>query len=172
MNYYGSLADALIYHTDSGNDLWSDPTKTDAERLSALVRGSRALDGRYGLLFTGAKTGGLAQVRAFPRTGAFDYCAQLEVDAGSVPVAITQAAYELALIELVAAGSLTPSVTAGRLTKSEAVVGAASRSFFSPEELGMTGNPLNSFRPTIMAVEDLLSCYLKPARGFWAAVVV
>lgn len=172
MNYYGSLADALAYHAEVGNTQWADPAKTDPERLSALVRGSRALDGRYGVTFAGFKTGGLAQVRAFPRTGGFDYCAQLELDPNVVPLAIEQAAYELALVELASPGALTPTVGFGRVTKSEAVEGAASRSFFSPRELGMEGSLLNGFRPTILAAEDLLVCYLRPARGLWAATVV
>lgn len=169
MSHYGSLAGALAYHQSLGNEVWASLTYTDAQRTGALTRASRALDGRYGSMFAGVK-GSSTQREAWPRIGGFDYCAQVPVPDGTVPDGVVEAAYELALVELQRPGSLSPSVVGGRLTKSEAVVGAASRSFFSPEELGMKGG-FDAFRPTLTSAEDLLSCYLLRQRPWTARVV-
>ena len=171
---YGTLEGATVYHAALGNEAWSAADKSDAQRSAALLRGSRALDGRYGSLFPGQKSGGYAQARAWPRTGAYNHCAQEEIPTNIVPSEIEYAAYELALIELVEAGSTTPTLNLGRLTKSESVDGAASRSFFSPQEMMMLtpGSILDGFRPTLLTVSDLLGCYLRPANSRWVATVV
>lgn len=173
MTPYGTLPAALAYHTALGNAQWLDSvTYSDPLRTAAMLRGSRSLDGRYGRLFPGAKFGGYLQERAWPRVGAYDSCAQQNIPDGYIPPAIEQAAYELALIELVNPGATTPELNLGRITKSESVDGAASRSFFSPGEMNLRGNVLDGFRPTLLTVSDLMSCYLKPAVGLWAATVV
>lgn len=169
MSHYGTLSGALAYQASVGNALWGSSTYDDQERTAALTRASRALDGRYGTSFSGYKAS-IAQRLAWPRVDGYDYCAQQLVPEGDVPLGVVEAAYELALVELQNPGALSPTVTAGRLTKSEAVVGAASRSFFSPEELGLRGG-LDAFRPTITVAEDLLSCYLNRSQR-WIATVV
>ncbi|MCK9513524.1 MAG: hypothetical protein M0R28_20180 [Pigmentiphaga sp.] len=170
MSFYGSLVNALAYHTAMGNAAWGD--YTDAQREAALRRASRAFDGRYGRMFPGCKFD-LAQRLAWPRSGAWDQCACAPVPDGQTPVAIEEAVYELALVELLTPGGLSPSVTLGRITQSEKV-DVISRSFFSPADLMAVagdGSPLNAFRPTFAVVEDLVGCYLKKAE-LWNARVV
>lgn len=173
---YGTVEDALEYHLALGNEAWLDDTKDDAQRLTALIRGARALDGRYGRMFPGEKTGGYTQVRAWPREGAFDYCAGEELPTSLIPLSIIHASFELALVELAQPGAATPTLSLGRLTKSESVDGAASRSFFSPDEMALKTGPggvLDGYRPTLTSVSDLLSCYLKSDTwDRWSAVVV
>lgn len=169
MSHYGTLPGALAYHASVGNTLWGSSAYDDQRRTAALTRASRAMDGRYGLQFAGVKSTG-DQRLAWPRDGGHDFCSDTPVPPGQVPLGVIEAAYELALVELQRPGALSPSLTTGRITKSEAVVGAASRSFFSPEELGLNGG-LDAFRPTLTVAEDLLSCYLNRGKRWIAAVV-
>ena len=168
MSHYGTLVGALAYHSSVGNELWGSSAYSDSQRTAALTRASRALDGLYGLQFAGVRAPG--ERLSWPRVGGFDYCTQTAVPDGVTPLAVIEAAYELAFVELQRPGALSPSITPGRVTKSEAVVGAASRSFFSPEELGMNGG-MSAFRPMVTAAEDLLSCYLNRGKRWVAAVV-
>lgn len=169
MSYYGDLVGALAYHASVGNDAWALPSVQDPQRTAALIRASRALDGRYASRFAGVKaTGG--QRLAWPRKGGYDFCAQTEIAEGVIPAGVIEAAYELALIELQQPGALTPVVTTGKVTKSEAVSGAASRSFFSPKELGLPEG-MAALRPTVVVAEDLLSCYVNQNASWIARVV-
>ena len=169
MSHYGNLIEALAYHASVGNDAWALPSVEDSQRTAALIRASRALDGRYASRFAGVKaTGG--QRLAWPRKGGYDFCAQTDIAEGVIPVGVVEAAYELALVELQQPGVLTPVVTTGKVTKSEAVSGAASRSFFSPKELGLPEG-MAALRPTIMVAEDLLSCYVNQNARWLARVV-
>ena len=169
---YGTLVTAAAYHAAVGNPIWIDAQYSDDQRTAAMVRARRVMDGRYGLVFTGAKAL-LDQPCAWPRVGAYDVCAQQEIPSDVTPSGILEASYEIALIELQRPNSLSPTINIGRLTKSESVDGAASRSFFSPEELAAFGNnPLQNMRPTLMVVEDLLSCFISVNGRRWAATVV
>jgi len=158
-----------------GNTSWAALTYSDAQRESAMRRGSRALDGRYAGQLSGVKTSA-GQALQFPRIGLYDNCSQSVVTDGVTPEAVVNASYELALLELVSPNSLSPTVASlGRLTQSEAVSGAVSRSFFSPKDLAFLlgpGSPLNAFRPNVLVVEDFMWCYLNLAGRRWAAVVV
>lgn len=170
MNYYGTLAGAAAYlAATAGASAWA--AGSDGDREAALVRAASALDGRYGTRFTGTKAT-WAQRLAWPRVAAYDVCAQQSIPDGATPPAVEEAAYALAVMELTTPGILTPIVSFGRLTKSEAVVGAASRSFFSPQELGLTEDAAQLFRPTLLVVGDLIGCYLKDTTRLWAATVV
>lgn len=62
------------------------------------------IDGLYGMRFPGVPTGGLAQPRAWPRTGATVYAATLASDL--TPQRVIDASYEAAYRELVNPGSL------------------------------------------------------------------
>lgn len=168
--FYGSLGEAAIYHAQYGNPAWSDSQFTNEQREVALRRGSRALDGIFGSRLTGIKTDA-AQRLAWPRNDVYDSCLGAELPAGAMPVAVMEAAYELALVELLSPGSLSPSLNMGRLTKSESLEGVGSRSFFSPSELGFT-DPLAAHRPILLQVEDLMRCFLKSSGDRWIATVV
>ena len=171
MTHYGTLEEAALYHASVGNAAWAT-TGTDSARTAALVRASRALDGRYSTRFAGVRAA-VGQRLAWPRLDGYDVCAQQDIAPGVIPQGVVEAAYEMALVELQRPNSLSPTLSLGRLTKSESVSGAASRSFFSPEELGISdpNSPLQAFRPTLMIVEDLLACYILSTRR-WVATVV
>jgi hypothetical protein len=175
MTFYGTLAAASAYHVLMGNAAWASLTYSDAQRESAMRRGARALDGRYAGQLSGTKLAA-GQALQFPRVDLFDNCSQSAVPDGVTPDAIVNASYELALLELVAPNSLSPTVASlGRLTQSEAVSGAVSRSFFSPKDLAFLlgpGSPLNAFRPNVLVVEDFMWCYLNHAGRRWVASVV
>lgn len=157
---YGTTADATTYHADRGNAAWSAAGITDAQRTAALVRASGALDGIYGGRFPGRKTGGRAQALAWPRTGARDACADEDIPDDEIPVQIENAAYELALAELVRPGSSSPTVTPGRVVKRQKV-DTIEREFFSASDGASMS--ADAMRPVMMAVEDALRCVLVPA---------
>ncbi len=156
--FYGTLAGALAYHDDRGNAAWSAGTVTDPQREAALLRASEALDGIYGPRFPGKKAT-RAQVRAWPRVGAVDHCADEPIPETETPAQVETAAYALALAELQSPGSSTPTLTLGTSVKRQKV-GNIEREFFSPEE----GVPITieSLRPVLTAVEDALRCLLTP----------
>lgn len=175
MTFYGTLLGATGYHVLMGNASWALPAFTDAQRESAMRRGTRALDGRYAGQLSGVKLAS-GQALQFPRVDLYDNCSQSAVPDGTTPDAIINASYELALLELNSPNSLSPTVASlGRLTQSEAVSGAVSRSFFSPKDLAFLlgpGSPINAFRPNVIIVEDFMWCYLNLAGRRWAAAVV
>ncbi len=113
----------LAYNEARGNADWSAAGVTDALRTAALVRASSALDGIYGDRFAGRKTGGRSQALAWPRTGAYDHCAGEDISSDEIPQEVVNAAYELALAELQAPGSSSPTVTPGRLVNRLASAG-------------------------------------------------
>lgn len=158
MTFYGTLAGALAYHEARGNAPWSAGTVTDPQREAALLRASEALDGIYGPRFPGKKAN-RTQDRAWPRLGAVDHCADESIPESETPAEIETAAYALALAELQAPGSSTPTLTLGKSVKRQKV-GNIEREFFSPEEgVSIT---LESLRPVLTAVEDALRCILTP----------
>jgi len=159
-DFYGTVEGATTYHAARGNAAWSASGVTDDQRSAALLRGSSALDGQYGSRYPGTKTAGRAQVLGWPRTGAQDACADEDIPDDEIPQAIINAAYELALAELQAPGSSSPSVTLGRVVKRQKV-DTIEREFFSATEGAAMS--AGSMRPVLMTVEDALRCVLVPA---------
>ena len=106
---YGTVEAADQYHADRGNAAWA--AATESARTQALVRGSAYVD----LLTPVDRLPGVptdaVQVEYWPRTGARDVWGN-EIANDSVPLRVEQAAYEAALAELAAPGSLAPSYTA------------------------------------------------------------
>jgi hypothetical protein len=98
------------YGTEAGFAAYAGSTgqiPAAGEVVPALVRASAYIDGKYGLRFPGAQTGGYAQLLAWPRTGA--RTAQgFNIPTDAIPPAIENATYEAALRELRAPGSLSP----------------------------------------------------------------
>lgn len=172
MDFYGTIAGADEYHETMLNvsaGTWPSAGIADDKKKAALVRASRVIDGQFGSLYTGSKATSTQRL-AWPRVDAYDSCASQELASDYVPDAIIEATYELALIEIQNPGSLAPSVDLSRVTKSESVDGAASRSFFSPNELGL-GDAYEAYRPKLTYVTDLVGCYLAET-DYWAAAVV
>lgn len=158
MNYYGTLEGVNEYHQARFNVAWLNSVADDEQKVAALIRASSVIDGVYGDRFGGVKSGGRLQVLSWPRSGAIDNCANEAIPDDEVPMAVINAAYELALIELESPGSSAPVVTLGRITKSEKV-DSISREFFD------TSGSVDSMRPVLLAVEDSLKCVLSKKSG-------
>lgn len=162
MDHYGTIQGAQDYHQARGNAAWLDDEKTEAQRTAALVRASSALDGMYGERFGGRKAGGRTQILAWPRVGAHDHCADEDIPDDEIPLAVTSAAYELALVELQRPGASSPTVTPGRLVKRQKV-DTIEREFFGPAD-GVPGSP-DAMRPVLATVEDALRCLMATTDG-------
>ncbi len=155
MSHYGTLNDALAYHTARGNAAWLDEEVTDSQRTAALVRGSAALDGLYGSRFPGVKTGGRSQTLSWPRVerdgSLITDNEGNEIDDDEIPAEIVNAAYEFALRELTEPGSTQEDLARGGAIKS---VGAGSaRVEF------MDSAPAETI---FTAIDNMLSGLLKP----------
>lgn len=92
---------------------------TDAQIAAAMLRGSLVID-RYEPKFSGTRTGGYNQERAWPRTGAVTYYGQA-IPSDVIPQPIINASYEASFLELINPGSLSPVVTGNSVTKREKV---------------------------------------------------
>ncbi len=114
---YGTDAEAKAYWAEAGYVL-PDGT-TDAQVAAARNRGSLVID-RYEPRFSGYRTGGLSQERAWPRTGASTYYGEA-IPADVIPGAVVNAAYEAAFLELTNPGSLSPVITGSATVKREKV---------------------------------------------------
>lgn len=176
MPHYGTLDAAEAYHTARGNVAWlasapdpmpvpppePDPAwHTEEQRTAALVRASASLDGQYGARFSGSKAT-RAQALQWPRVGARDACVSEDIPQDEVPVEIENAAYALALVELLTPGASSPFFTPGAVNKVE-TVDVISRTRFGPSEgVALT---LEAQRVQLAEVEDWLRCVLKPKGG-------
>jgi hypothetical protein len=97
---YGSDQGFTDYTAAAG---YTVPSGTVA---AARQRGSVYIDGTYGWRFPGVPTDGLAQDRAWPRTGAIDWYGAA-IDPSLIPVCVINASYEAAYLEMTKPGSLS-----------------------------------------------------------------
>lgn len=154
-DYYGSEANADAYHTARGNTAWagSSPAK-----LAALTRASQYVDGMGqcdGMsLFPGTKTGGRAQLPAWPRTGATDFSGAAILP-DEVPIEVEYATYEAALRELVTPGSLSPDYVPATQVKREKVD-------VLETEYAVPAAGVNPVRPVVSIVMDMLAPVMVP----------
>lgn len=153
---YGTTADFTTYATAAGY-VFPDGT-TDAQKDAARQRGSLVID-RYEPRFSGRRTGGFAQERAWGRTGASTWYGEA-IPAGEIPVAIINASYEAAFLELTSPGSLSPVVTGSSTVKREKVGQleveyAASSSTSVADMIAMA-------TPVVTVIEGLLWPFLMP----------
>ena len=100
------------------------PTLDNDQMSAALLVASETLDMRFGAMFSGVKTGGRAQERQWPRTGATDKTGY-EFGPSEMPQEVLSATYELAVLEAFAPGSLMVNFTPSKY-KSASVDGAVS----------------------------------------------
>ncbi len=114
---YGDEAGFTDYAEVAGY-VFPDGT-TDAQKAAARQRGALVID-RYEPRFSGRRTGGFAQERAWPRTGATTYNGEA-IPSDEIPIAIVNASYEAAFLELTNPGSLSPVVTGSSTVKREKV---------------------------------------------------
>lgn len=145
------------YGDDSGFNSWLSENgyvlPGDAPTPAILrQRGSVYIDGQYGSQFTGSPTGGFAQERAWPRTGATAYRASIPDDV--VPTAVIQASYHAALYEAQNPGGLAVSATGtGNIKREKTDV-------LETEYFAGSGDALADATPTLSAVEGLLAPFL------------
>lgn len=149
------------YGTDEDFDAWAaDNGYTVPETPSVAVlrqRGSAYLDALYSPRpkapgFAGTPTGGFAQERAWPRTGAEAHGEAIPSDL--VPVAIEQASYFAAYQEAVSPGSLSVVTTTSGAIKREKV------GPIETEYVSGSGNTLLDATPMLSAVEGLVAPFL------------
>lgn len=112
------------YGTDQGFADWltmNGHVLPESAPAPAILRqrGSQYIDGLYGSRFSGQPTGGFAQERAWPRSGACAHGRPIPSDI--IPVAVEQAAYAAALQEAVSPGSLSVAASASGAIKREKV---------------------------------------------------
>ncbi|MBB3234434.1 DnaT-like ssDNA-binding protein [Phyllobacterium endophyticum] len=117
MAAYGTKEAFLQYAEDHGYVISGGTT--DAQIVAAMLRGSLFID-RYEPKFSGTRTGGFDQERAWPRTGAVTYYGQA-IPSDVVPQALIKASYEASFLELINPGILSPVVTGNSVTKREKV---------------------------------------------------
>jgi len=153
---YGTNAAAQAYWEAAG---YVVPQGTsDAQITAARQRGSLAID-RYEARFSGSRTGGFSQERAWPRTGASTYYGEA-IPSDLVPVAIENASYEAAWLELGTPGILSPVVTGSSTVKREKVgqleVEYAASSSTSMDDI------IAMATPVVTVIEGLLWPFLCP----------
>lgn len=156
------------YGTDDGFNSWLSEngfTLPDNPPAVAVLRerGSNYIDGTYGARFSGVPTGGFAQERAWPRTGACAY--GQSIGDNVIPDAVVKASYVAALADAKAPGSLSVTYTTGTtkvLTKVDKI---------EWDVVGDASEP-GAMIPVLSAVEGLLAPFLMPVGGFPAILVV
>ncbi|RVK89909.1 hypothetical protein CN150_29500 [Sinorhizobium meliloti] len=114
---YGDNAGFTSYAEAAGY-VFPDGT-TDAQKTAARQRGSPVID-RYEPKFSGRRTDGYSQERAWPRTGATTYYGEA-IPSNEIPAPIINASYEAAFLELTNPGSLSPVVTGTSTVKREKI---------------------------------------------------
>lgn len=130
-----------------------DNTTTDA----AIMRASSWLS-TYpdwdGTMTCGRGLQGLA----WPRSGVTD-CNGDSVADDEVPIEVEQATYLASFAELTTPGVLTPTITPGQQVK-RVKVDVIEQEFMTPVDQGAANapNPVETLRPMLTAVHDLLRC--------------
>lgn len=129
---------------------------TDDQVTAARQRGALVID-RYEPRFPGARTGGYAQERAWPRSVAMTYAGE-PIPSDIVPDAIVNASYEAAFLELTAPGSLSPMVTATSIVRREQI-GSLSVDYAAPAATTPEATAAGA-TPVVTAIEGLLWPFL------------
>jgi hypothetical protein len=117
MAAYGTKEAFEQYATDHGYVI--PEGTTEAQIAAAMLRGSLVID-RYEPKFSGTRTGGYDQSRAWARTGAVTYYGQA-IPSNAIPQPIIEASYEASFLEVITPGSLSPVVTGNSIAKREKV---------------------------------------------------
>jgi len=149
-DFYGSMEAANAYHAARGNTAWAAAASSpDDAREGALLRASVWIDGHFGSKFSGKRTGGRTQVRAWPRTSASDVEGN-EIKDDEVPQEVLDAAFSAALLELTEPGYLTPSVITSEHVVSERV-GQLSTTY---SDRDFTAKDM---RPVVTLIDDIMA---------------
>jgi hypothetical protein len=161
-DFYGTLDDATAYMA-ARSYTW---TGTDADKDAALLRGSEYVDS-LGMVrpcfWVGTKTGGRAQVRQWPRTGAVDGFGD-PVANDEVPQEVINATYEASYRELASPGSLNPDYVASDTFK-QAKVGPLEVTYATSSDPDAIPT-----KPVVSVINDLigplLTCWNPSAAVF------
>lgn len=160
------------YGDDDGLAAWLADhgyTLPDTAPAPAVLRnrGAGYVDGVYGARFSGIPTGGFAQERSWPRTGAYAY--GQPIGDSIIPDAVIKASYAAAWQEASSPGSLSIAITPGRMIKRQKVEGAVEREFFEP---GASLSAVEASTVVLSAIEGLLQPFLNSAGDLPAILVV
>lgn len=127
-NSYITLADCTAYHEEMGNATWAAAIASpDSARISAIIRGCRAIDRLFIKKFSGRPANYGVQSMQWPRVGALvllDNFTTLNLEyslvgggyiipSTIVPPEVKKACCEAALVELVSPGDMTPDLDRG-----------------------------------------------------------
>lgn len=152
-NAFVSRAALISFATDYYPDnIPADDTATDAAimRASAWLSTFPDWDGE---MTCGRGLQGLA----WPRTNVTD-CNGDDVPDDEVPREVEMATFIAALAEIESPGVLTPSLTPGQVVK-RVKVDVIEEEYMTPVEQGITSqDALETLRPVLTAVTDLLKC--------------
>lgn len=129
-NSYLTLAEVTAYHEEMGNAAWAAAAASpDNARITAIIRGCRAIDRLYVLDFIGRPANYGVQAMQWPRVGAtitdsgfvsvddvYPYGYTYPSDA--IPAEVKKACCEAALVELLTPGEMNPNLDRGGQIKS------------------------------------------------------
>ncbi len=155
MTAYGTKEAFVQYAMDHGHVF--PEGATDAQIAAAMLRGSLVID-RYEPKFSGARTGGYDQARAWPRTGAVTYYGQA-IPADDTPRPIIEAAYEASFLELMTPGSLSPVVTGNAVAKREKV--GELEVEYAVSSSSSSADVVAAATPVVTAIEGLLWQFMR-----------
>ena len=151
-NAFVTRAELIAYAADYYPDTTvADDTDTDAGimRASSWLSTFPEWDGE---MTCGRGLQGLA----WPRSGVTD-CNGDSIPDDEIPLELQHATYIAALAEILKAGVLTPVIVPGKQTK-RVKVDVIEEEYMTPAEQGVTGDPLETLRPVLTQVSDLLKC--------------
>lgn len=155
MMSYGNRESFGQYVTDHGYVI--PESATDAQIAAAMLRGSLVID-RYEPKFSGARTGGYDQARAWPRTGAVTNYGQA-IPADDTPKPIIDASYEASFLELITPGSLSPVVMGNAVTKREKV--GELEVEYAVSSSNSSADVVAAATPVVTAIEGLLWQFMR-----------
>ena len=144
---------ALIAYAD---DYYPDVTVADDTDTDAAIMRSSAWLSTFPEWDGSMKCGRGLQGLAWPRTDVTD-CNGDSVPDDEVPFEVQHATYIAALAELTTPGILTPTITPGKQTKREKV-DVIEVEYMTPSDQGVKSDPLETLRPVLTQVMDLLKC--------------
>ena len=158
---YGDITKADAYFSNTFPS-WSGLTG-DA-KTTALVNASMILDAVYALRFPGYKTGGLSQIRQWPRSNARTSSGEM-IPPDLIPPAVEIATFEIAKQELIRPGKILPVAFNAQQIKRQKLEGLE-REFFKNQSMRSTDN-----LPHLPIIEGILIELLGDMQGmfpiFW-----
>ncbi len=147
---YGTLAAFKAYCDGMG---LSYEGKLDPVLEGAIRRATVWLDGKYQHRWPGNRLNGRAQSRAWPRIDAYDVSEEL-IDSATIPPEVVSASFEAAWVVSANPTILTPTVVLGR----EKILTEVDGIKWRPVNMNMSASAdINSFKPELMAVEQVLA---------------